>query len=133
MNKIEKGDIVARKSYGKDILFNVKRIVKTNKGDIALLSGVIERIEADSKLADLEKIDSKIAKKNIKEIEEKMNKRIEEYKKDEYKIAIIAQEEKRIQRKVVTGKILHLDGDKKYSEKSYYYYNTILYFYILFS
>ncbi|MEI3395816.1 MAG: sporulation peptidase YabG [Clostridia bacterium] len=125
MNKIEKGDIVARKSYGKDILFNVKRIVKTNKGDIALLSGVIERIEADSKLADLEKIDSKIAKKNIKEIEEKMNKRIEEYKKDEYKIAIIAQEEKRIQRKVVTGKILHLDGDKKYSEKSYYYYKKL--------
>ena len=125
MNKIEKGDIGARKSYGKDILFNVKRIVKTNKGDIALLSGVIERIEADSKLADLEKIDSKIAKKNIKEIEEKMNKRIEEYKKDEYKIAIIAQEEKRIQRKVVTGKILHLDGDKKYSEKSYYYYKKL--------
>ena len=125
MNKIEKGDIVARKSYGKDILFNVKRIVKTNKEDIALLSGVIERIEADSKLADLEKIDSKIAKKNIKEIEEKMNKRIEEYKKDEYKIAIIAQEEKRIQRKVVTGKILHLDGDKKYSEKSYYYYKKL--------
>lgn len=125
MNKIEKGDIVARKSYGKDILFNVKRIVKTNKGNIALLSGVIERIEADSKLADLEKIDSKIAKKNIKEIEEKMNKRIEEYKKDEYKIAIIAQEEKRIQRKVVTGKILHLDGDKKYSEKSYYYYKKL--------
>lgn len=125
MNKIEKGDIVARKSYGKDILFNVKRIVKTNKRDIALLSGVIERIEADSKLADLEKIDSKIAKKNIKEIEEKMNKRIEEYKKDEYKIAIIAQEEKRIQRKVVTGKILHLDGDKKYSEKSYYYYKKL--------
>ena len=125
MNKIEKGDIVARKSYGKDILFNVKRIVKTNKEDIALLSGVIERIEADSKLADLEKIDSKIAKKNIKEIEEKMNKRIEEYKKDENKIAIIAQEEKRIQRKVVTGKILHLDGDKKYSEKSYYYYKKL--------
>ena len=54
-----------------------------------------------------------------------MNKRIEEYKKDEYKIAIIAQEEKRIQRKVVTGKILHLDGDKKYSEKSYYYYKKL--------
>ena len=26
---------------------------------------------------------------------------------------------------IITGKILHVDGDKKYSEKSYYHYNKI--------
>ena len=30
MEKIKKGDIVARKWYNKDILFNVKRIYKVN-------------------------------------------------------------------------------------------------------
>lgn len=36
MEKIKKGDIVVRKSYNKDILFNVKRIYKVNneKGNI---------------------------------------------------------------------------------------------------
>ena len=31
MKKIKKGDIVARKSYGKDIIFYVKRIIKTKR------------------------------------------------------------------------------------------------------
>ena len=125
MNKIIKGDIVARKSYGKDILFNVKKIIKTKEKDIAILSGVIERIEADSQIEDLEKIDPQIAKKHIKETEKRMEKRIEQYKHPDYKIAIIAPNDKRIQRKMITGKILHLDGDKKYSEKSYYYYKKL--------
>ena len=48
MKKIKKGDIVVRKSYGKDIIFYVKRIVKTSKEDIAIICGLFERIEADS-------------------------------------------------------------------------------------
>ena len=31
----------------------------------------------------------------------------------------------RMNEKIITGKILHLDGDKKYSEKSYYYYKKV--------
>ena len=27
--------------------------------------------------------------------------------------------------KIITGKILHLDGDRKYSQKSYYYYKKL--------
>ena len=44
MKKIKKGDIVVRKSYGKDIIFYVKRIVKTSKEDIAIICGLFERI-----------------------------------------------------------------------------------------
>ena len=56
MEKIKIGDIVARKSYNKDILFRVKNIVNTKKGQIAILIGVIERVEADSDVSDLEKV-----------------------------------------------------------------------------
>ena len=52
MKKIKKGDIVARKSYGKDIIFYVKRLVKTSSTEVAILCGLFERIEADSKLDD---------------------------------------------------------------------------------
>ena len=54
MNKIKKGDIVARKSHGKDILFVVKNILYTKKEKIAILKGLVDRIEADSNIKDLE-------------------------------------------------------------------------------
>ena len=123
MKKIKKGDVVARKSYGKDIIFYVKRVIKTEKGDIAILCGLIERIEADSKVEDLEIIDSRTVKDKIRKENEKIKQRVKS--KDEYKIAIIGTEEKRLTQKIVTGKILHLDGDKRYSQKSYNYYKKL--------
>ena len=44
MKKVKKGDIVARKSHEKDIIFYVKRIIKTQSGEIAILTGLLERI-----------------------------------------------------------------------------------------
>lgn len=123
MKKIKKGDIVARKSYGKDIIFYVKRIIKTKKEDIAILCGLIERIEADSKIEDLEIIDNKIIKNKLRNQREKIETRAARQK--EYKIAIINTEEKRLTQKIVTGKILHLDGDRRYSLKSYNYYKKL--------
>lgn len=105
MKKIKKGDIVARKSYGKDIIFYVKRIIKTSNGEIAILSGLIDRIEADSKIEDLEIIDKKTLDIIMKEQDEKNIKRLN-----------------KVRQKIITGKILHLDGDKKYSQKSFNYY-----------
>ena len=45
MKEIKKGAIVGRKSYGKDVLFVVKNIISTKNGDIAILRGMIERVE----------------------------------------------------------------------------------------
>jgi spore coat assembly protein len=42
----------------------------------------------------------------------------------EYRIGIVSPNS-RNKEKIVTGKILHLDGDKKYSEKSAYYYRKL--------
>ena len=118
MKEIKVEDIVARKSYGKDILFRVKRIINTSKGEIAILAGVIERIEADSPIQDLEKIDEKIINKNIEEINKKIEKRIEQYKNREYEISIVSTNNKRMQKRFITGKILHLDGDSCLDNKN---------------
>lgn len=128
MNKIKKGDIVARKSYGKDITFVVKNIINTKKEKIAILKGMIERIEADSNLDDLELIDKQIAKEKMGSLHYKMNDRITQTKEtrgdSNYQIGILTPSYMN-KEKIITGKILHLDGDKKYSQKSYYYYKKL--------
>ena len=63
MNDIKKGDIGGRKSYGMDIIFIVKRVIQTNKGKVAILRGLVERVEADSDIEDLEAISKEKVKK----------------------------------------------------------------------
>ena len=115
MNNIKKGNIVARKSYGKDIIFVVKNIINTSKGKIAILEGLVDRIEADSSIEDLEIVEKRIISERIKKLNEKINNKIIQTKKNS----------NRTKELIITGKILHLDGDKKYSKKSYYYYKKL--------
>ena len=124
MMKVKKGDIVARKSYGKDIIFYVKNIISNPKGDIAILCGVLERIEADCYVEDLEILDKKTIKINLKNEKNRIEKRLSQNEIN-YKIGIIEKQERKISQKIVTGKILHLDGDKRYSQKSYNYYKKL--------
>ena len=127
MNKIKKGDIVVRKSYGKDILFIVKNILCPNKNPIAILKGLVDRIEADSSIEDLEIAEKEVVNKKLEKLNEEMKNKIVQTTKNEnndYKIGIVSQNT-RNKEKIITGKILHLDGDKKYSEKSYYYYKKL--------
>lgn len=125
MKNIEKGDIVARKSYGKDIIFMVKDIIYKSKNQIAILRGIIERIEVDSEISDLIIIDRKELEERLQDLENKVESRIQakiENKKCKLKLV---SKDSRTNQKVLTGKILHLDGDKKYSEKSYRYYKKM--------
>lgn len=128
MNLIKKGDIVARKSYEKDILFLVKNIINIPPKKIAILKGLVDRIEVDSDIEDLEIVDKQTVNKKIETFHSKMNSKITETKEkrntDEYKIGILSQNS-RNKEKIITGKILHLDGDRKYSQKSYYYYKKL--------
>lgn len=110
--KIKEGDVVGRRSYNNDILFIISRIIKINSQKFAILKGVSIRIEADAPLDDLVLIDKRVVNENIKAINNKLSERVKNY-------------HKRIISKVYTGKILHLDGDKRYSEKSLRYYNKI--------
>ena len=115
--RIRKGDIVGRKSYGKDILFIVDRFIKLNsKKEYAILKGMTIRIEADAPIEDLQLIDENRITNITKSVDNKLLKRIEEYNKENrYKSETI----------VKTGRILHLDGDRRYSEKSAKYYQKI--------
>lgn len=117
--RIRKGDIVARKSYDKDILFIVDKILKSNnKERFAILKGLVIRVEADSLIEDLEIIDRKVINKAIEEVDNRLDEMAEKY----------LQQFKRTNKDdttIYTGKILHLDGDRKYSEKSAKYYKKL--------
>lgn len=105
MKKIKKGDIVGRLSYGKDIIFIVDRIINLkNNTQIAILKGLTMRIKADSYVDDLEIIDKRIAKSSEKSIEERFLLHLSKYTK-------------RLRRTHNYGKVLHLDGDSRYSRK----------------
>ena len=116
MPKIKKGDIVGRKSYGKDIIFVVEEIINLKNNEIAILKGIDIRIKADSYIEDLEIVDKKIVEKKL----ELQNKRFEEIleKCNNKKM-------NRDNKIIYTGKILHLDGDRRYSEKSNMFYKKM--------
>lgn len=128
MNDLKKGDIVVRKSYGKDIIFRVINILNKPEEKIAVLNGVIERIEADSKIADLELVDKQKVKDILRKMDSKIENRIEKSKQQwedrNYRIGVVTNQT-RAKEKIITGEILHLDGDRKYSEKSYRYYRKL--------
>ena len=108
MKKIKKGDIVSRNSYQNDILFYVEKIIKTeNRGKVAILKGVTIRIEADAPIDDLELPNESRIKENLKRIDKQI-----EFTNDYID-----------NRNVISyGKILQLDGDRIYSEKTEKYY-----------
>ena len=117
MEEIKKGDAVTRNSYGNDIIFLVKRIIKlANKKQIAILKGIDVRVEADAPIEDLKMVSKEEKIKREKELEEKILYKI--------KKEIVGKENRR-KEVVYTGRILHLDGDKRYSEKSTMYYKKM--------
>ena len=115
----KKGDIVARKSYNKDLLFIIDKILRTNNGEsFAILKGLTKRVEASSALNDLDRVDRNIINKEVQEVDNRLDKLAEEYLKHYKRIDAESPY-------VYTGKILHLDGDRKYSEKSMKYYKKL--------
>ena len=116
MNNVKKGDIVARKSHNKDVVFVVDLIIE-NK--IAILTGITTRLKADSPIEDLEIVDKKEVINIYKSIDEKIDKTL--CNKEIIKNNFL----KRSDKIIYTGRILHLDGDKRYSEKSNMYYKKM--------
>lgn len=121
MDKIKKGDIVGRKSYHKDILFVVDKIIKSSNHTIALLKGLNIRIEADSDIEDLELMDQKEINQSEERIRNRFQKKLEKQEKKDDNSEYL----KRSNKIIYTGKILHLDGDRRYSEKSVVFYKKM--------
>ena len=117
MREIKRGDIVSRNSYGNDIIFSVKRIIKlANQNQVAILKGIDVRVEADAPVEDLQLVSIEELEKREIVLEERIINRIERER---------IKRENRRKEIVHTGRILHLDGDKKYSEKSMMYYRKM--------
>lgn len=118
MEKIKKGDIVARESHNLDILFSVENIINR----IAILKGITIRIVADAYIEDLVVLDTKEVDDNLRSLDVRIEDRINRLLK-------IGKEKTKDNEKtfqnINTGKILHLDGDKLYSEKSARYYKKV--------
>lgn len=116
LNCVKKGDIVARKSYNKDVIFIVDLIIDYK---IALLTGISTRLKADSPIEDLELIKEDEIINIYKNMDDKINRTTD--KKETLKNNFW----KRSEKIIYTGKILHLDGDRRYSEKSNMYYKKM--------
>lgn len=129
MDKIKKGDIVGRKSYGKDILFTVEKIIKKANGEeICILKGLTIRIVADAHMDDLVVIEKDRIQNNMRSLEDKLEARIKKCSKNPIKKIKLFKRGNYLGRdslKEINGKILHLDGDKRYSDKSLKYYKKI--------
>ena len=117
MREIKKGDIVSRNSYKNDIMFYVKRILKLVDGrKIAILKGMDVRVEADAPVEDLQIVSKEEQMRREKELEERI---ISKVKRER------VEQGNRRKEIIYTGRILHLDGDKRYSEKSIMYYRKM--------
>ena len=86
---------------------------------IAILTGITTRLKADAAIEDLELIDKKEIINLYKSIDYKIDKKTK--KSEIEKNSFFTRSDKII----YTGRILHLDGDKKYSEKSNMYYKKM--------
>lgn len=120
MKKIKEGDIVGRISYKKDVLFNVVRIINDKT---IILKGITTRVEADAEIDDLEIISPKEVTERLRFFNDELYSRIT---KEESNVKrFLGFNIGKRYRLNNSGRILHLDGDRKYSEKSLKYYRGL--------
>lgn len=113
MANFKKGDIVSRTSYRNDVLFMIEKIIEYSESKkVAILKGITIRIEADSLIDDLKLATKEEIKRNITSLESRIESRL----KDSIKLD---------RKSIKYGTILHLDGDRTYSEKSIKYYKKL--------
>ena len=96
------GDLVTRKSYNNDVVFEITDIVD----DVYYLKGTNFRLRADSPISDLVKYEE--VDKEEEEFEERVKPKNDLDRTDYF---------------YLPGKILHIDGDKDYLDRCLKYYN----------
>ncbi|HHT62537.1 MAG: sporulation peptidase YabG [Bacillota bacterium] len=125
MVNIQPGDIVARKSYGCDIIFRVKAIYENQeKRIIAVLKGVDIRLIADAPIEDLTQIVeidySRYRNENMMQNNAKVKNVLEHRKimrsKGPWRSNALAVPEGE-EYFDIPGKVLHIDGDEEYLKK----------------
>ena len=115
--EIKVGDIVARRSYGFDILFKVHDIV-TNKetGATIYLKGLHYRLFADAPESDVVKVPMNRVNEEMRGLEKKIS------KKPGTMLKKLLPKREEYLKFELPGKVLHIDGDKDYLDMSMKYY-----------
>lgn len=116
LKKIKKGDIVVRNSYNRDVIFVVDRVIKDK---IVWLTGITTRLKADAPIEDIEVIEKSEAMRIYNDVNKKIKEVANNIEIEKNNFL------KRSDKVIYTGRILHLDGDRRYSEKSSMYYRKM--------
>lgn len=115
------GDIVARKSYGEDIIFRIEKLER----DLAILRGVEYRLLADAEIEDLVRVEEPEAHRGTVEARDKVArsaKRLGIFRELHKEKEMSAAAKYAPPFFELPGKILHLDGDANYLRKSMHIY-----------
>lgn len=103
---VKVGDIVGRHSYNSDIMFRIEKI----EGDTAYLKGIFFRLTADAPISDLEIISREEYQ------------RAEQIEFDQYRTILppVMSQMRSYDNGdfYISGRILHIDGDEEYLQKS---------------
>lgn len=122
---IKLGDVVVRKSYGGDIIFRVKAIVKNEAGKMtAVLKGLDLRLEADAPLDDLEPVmelnylrfKNDNRENNSGKVKDILAQRRVGRTKGCWRVNALTSSEGQ-EFFDVPGEVLHIDGDEEYLSK----------------
>lgn len=119
MAEINVGDIVARRSYGKDVFFKVNELLVDENGrKIAILKGIDIRLTATSEVDDLEKVsDEEIAAywhRVIVRLNRQMERLVRLRSEKRQRSLIRSVNSNQIESLDLPGTVLHLDGDEEY-------------------
>ena len=127
------GDLVVRKSYGGDVTFRIEKIER----NVAIIKGTDFRLLADAPLTDLVKVDPDSPKRKSETCEypgykiagvvASRTSRASRAKSDCIKQEWLPQDNVETEPSYfeVPGKVLHLDGDERYLQKSLELYEKL--------
>lgn len=117
------GDLVVRKSYGKDITFKIIDIKEDKDEVFYVLKGINIRIIADAKIEDLEEVDDNFTGEKDKIFNARVNEAIKKVMLSRDLLGRNLQSRINKSAKIIPekelifgrpGKILHIDGDAQY-------------------
>jgi len=121
MGTFKAGDIVARKSYGMDVLFKVVDVKHNGKENLVTLKGITYRIQADAPESDLILQPQQRVQEHHMQMRQAVDKKCREasviINKCRPKKAYLRNTSKENARSFSRpGKVLHIDGDSDYLE-----------------
>lgn len=121
---MKQGDLVVRKSYGGDITFRVETVQQ----DEAIIKGTDYRLIADSPLHDLVRVPESTIKRRTRQAHIKMLQSVEALEEKNKRLQVEISMADPVNSSAyfeMPGKVLHLDGDPNYLQKSLAIYRQL--------